>query len=131
MDQDPPLEPSLQHHFQPQTVTVSSTDIGSIEIAPPTFLERWGVVFLAAFSGWMIFTGTVILIYSLWKQPTSPNLTGLSADQLRDALNTHKQLEDQWRDGLNYIFDLLITKTALPLVTLLLGYLFGKGRTTA
>jgi hypothetical protein len=29
---------------------------------------------------------------------------------------------------LTYIFDLLITKTALPLVTLLLGYLFGKGK---
>jgi len=53
-------------------------------------------------------------------------LTGLSTDQVKDALNIHKQALDQWRDSLTFIFDLLVTKTALPIVTLLLGYLFGK-----
>jgi hypothetical protein len=33
---------------------------------------------------------------------------------------------NQGRDSLTYIFDLLVTKTAMPLVTLLLGYLFGR-----
>jgi hypothetical protein len=128
MNTDRSPQPELQHHLEPQTVTVSSTDIGSIELAPPSFLERWGVIFLAGFSGWIILTGTIILVYFLLKQPPTPNLSGLSADQLRDALNTQKVLEDQWRDSLTYIFDLLITKTALPLVTLLLGYLFGRSK---
>lgn len=127
---DAELQPhSMQAHaLRPQTVTVSSADVGSVEIAPPTFLERWGVVFLACFGGWIIVTGTILLVYFLWKQPPSPNLTGLNAEGLRDAISAHKQILDQWRDSLNYIFDLLITKTALPLVTLLLGYLFGKGK---
>lgn len=131
-----PLSPHqasiAQPHLQdPQIATVSPDDVGSVEIAPPSFLERWGVIFLACFGGWIIVTGTVILLYFLRSQPPSPGLAGLSPDQLRDALLTHKQLVEQWRDSLTYIFDLLITKTALPLVTLLLGYLFGKGQASS
>ena len=115
--------------FSPHTVRVSASDIGSIQLAPPSFLERWGVIFLACFSFWIIVVGTIILTFYLTHQPPAPNLAGLTADQVREALANQKLLEDQWRDSLNYIFDLLITKTALPLVTLLLGYLFGKGQT--
>jgi hypothetical protein len=32
----------------------------------------------------------------------------------------------QFRDPVGYVFDLTVTKTVLPIVTLLLGYLFGK-----
>ncbi len=112
----------------PEIVQVSASDIGSVQLAPPSFLERWGVIFLACFAFWIIVVGTIILTYYLGHQPVSPSLNGLTADQVRDALNNYKLLDEQWRDSLNYIFDLLITKTALPLVTLLLGYLFGKGR---
>ena len=112
----------------PHTVRVSAADIGTIQIAPPSFLERWGVIFLACFAFWIIVVGTIILTYYLTHQPSAPSLAGLTADQVREALANQKLLQDQWRDSLNYIFDLLITKTALPLVTLLLGYLFGKGQ---
>ena len=109
-------------------VVVSPAAAGNISIAPPTFLERWGVVFVAFAGGWILLVGSGILIYFLRNQPAFPNLAGLTADQAKDALNIHRQLYDQWRDSLTYIFDLLVTKTALPLVTLLLGYLFGKGK---
>ena len=114
--------------FEPRTVTVSEASVGTIQIAPPSFLERWGVIFLAVFGIWIVVVGTIILIDFLLRQPLPPTLTGLAGDQLQATLAAHKALADQWRDNLSYIFDLLITKTALPLVTLLLGYLFGKGR---
>jgi hypothetical protein len=105
---------------------VSLPDVGEVVVAPPTFLERWGVVFVACTGGWILLVGTGLLIYFLHYQPALPSLAGLTVDQARDVLITHKQLVDQWRDSLNSIFDLLVTKTALPVVALLLGYLFGK-----
>jgi hypothetical protein len=42
----------------------------------------------------------------------------------------HKQVSDQWSELLTRIFDLLVTKTVLPIFTLLLGYLFGKAKST-
>ena len=116
------------HLLAPETVTVSASDVGTVEIAPPSYLERWGIILLACFSGWIMLTGSILLLYFLLKQPAPPVLTGLSADGVREAINAHKLLDDEWHDSLSYIFDLLIGKTALPLVTLLLGYLFGKGR---
>ena len=122
------MEPSSDAVASPEIVRVSAADIGSVQIVPPSFLERWGVIFLACFAFWIIVVGTIILSYFLSHQPPTPGLNGLTPDQVRDVLNNYKLLDEQWRDSLNYIFDLLITKTALPLVTLLLGYLFGKGK---
>ncbi len=122
------MDPEPNVSASPEIVRVSAADIGSVQLAPPSFLERWGVIFLACFAFWIIVVGTIILSYFLSHQPAAPNLNGLAAEQVRDALSNYKLLDEQWRDSLNYIFDLLITKTALPLVTLLLGYLFGKGR---
>ena len=107
---------------------VSDTKAGEISIVPPTFLEKWGIVFVACAGGWILLVGSGILIYFLCHQPALPSLAGQTAEQAKEVLNLHKQLYDQWRDSLTYIFDLLVTKTALPLVTLLLGYLFGKGK---
>ena len=61
-------------------------------------------------------------------QPPVPNLNGLPADQVKSALENHKLLLDQWHESLNETFDLLITKTAVPIATLLLGYLFGRSK---
>ncbi len=122
------LEPHFEAHFEPQISRVSVNSVGTLEIEPPSFLDRWGVIFLACFSLWIIVAGSIILVYALKTMPPDPALTGLNAEGVRDTLNAHKLLEDQWRDSLTSIFDLLITKTALPLVTLLLGYLFGRGR---
>jgi hypothetical protein len=112
----------------PADVEISPTSAGKISLGPATFLEKWGIVFVAWAGGWILLVGSGILIYFLRHQPALPSLAGLTAEQAKEVLNLHKQLYDQWRDSLTYIFDLLVTKTALPLVTLLLGYLFGKGK---
>jgi hypothetical protein len=74
--------------------------------------------------------GSALLIYFIWKQPEMPSMTGQTADQITQALSVHKQLLDQWGESLTRIFDLLVTKTMLPIVTLLLGYLFGKSKSS-
>jgi hypothetical protein len=94
--------------------------------AAPTFLERWGIVLLACAGGWIILVGSAILTDYFLHQPAMPTLTGLSPDQVREALSIHKELHQQWMESLTSVFDLLVTKTVLPIVTLLLGYLFGK-----
>ena len=111
-----------------ENIDISATQVGEITIAPPTFLERWGVVFLACAGAWILAVGTALLIYFFWKQPAFPNMTGQTPDQVTQALSVHKQLSDQWSESLTGIFDLLVTKTVLPIVTLLLGYLFGKAK---
>jgi hypothetical protein len=102
--------------------------VGTIEIGPASFLERWGVVFLAFAGAWILAVGTALLIYFFWKQPALPSMTGQTPDQVTQALSVHKQLSDQWSESLMSMFDLLVTKTVLPIVTLLLGYLFGKAK---
>jgi hypothetical protein len=52
----------------PEDVDISTTQVGEIAIAPPTFLERWGVVFLAFAGAWILAVGTALLIYFFWKQ---------------------------------------------------------------
>ena len=111
---------------EPKTAEVSTGDVGTFKAEPPSFLERWGVVFLGWIGGWILVTGTVLVGYSLLHQPPVPNLNGLTADQVKNALENHKLLLDQWHESLNETFDLLITKTAVPIATLLLGYLFGR-----
>ncbi len=94
--------------------------------APPTFLERWGVILLACAGAWVLIIASAIVYYYLRYQPTFPSGSGMTSDQMREALGLHKEVEEQFRDSLVSIFDLAVTRTALPIVTLLLGYLFGK-----
>lgn len=119
-------EPGQINVGQPGDVAISLADAGKISIAPPTFLERWGVVFVACAGSWILLVGTGVLVYYLALQPGFPATAGLTAEQARDVLALHTQVADQWRASVGYVFDLLVTKTTLPIVTLLLGYLFGK-----
>jgi hypothetical protein len=76
---------------------------------------------------WLDFAGEFGNINTLLAESAFlPKRFGIIARSSERRLAVYKQLCDQSRDSLTYIFDLLVTKTALPLVTLLLGYLFGK-----
>jgi len=76
--------------------------------------------------GWRLLVGSSLLGFFLWKQPPVPNTSGLTPDQVKEALNTHQVLTEELQKSLMGVFDILVTKTALPVVTLMLGYLFGK-----
>jgi hypothetical protein len=125
MSASPPAGPN-----PPQVVTipVSGTGgIGNLSITPPTFLEKWGVIFVSVGGIWMLAVCVALLWYYLTHLSTAPPLTPATRpDDYKAILDLHKAATDQFRDSLNFAFDLMITKTALPLITLLLGYLFGK-----
>jgi hypothetical protein len=102
--------------------------IGDLTIAPPTFLEKWGVVFVSVGGIWMLGVCIAMLGYYLGHLPGPPptQSPAETADQYRQVLDNQKLAVDHFRDSLNFAFDLMVTKTILPLITLLLGYLFGS-----
>ena len=59
---------------------------GDVHVVPPTFLERWGVVFVA----WILLISTAMLVYFVLQRPALPSLAGLSAEQIRGIVEAHK-----------------------------------------
>jgi len=102
---------------------VSAPNFGNATMAP---LDRWGTAFVWWAGAWILLVGSTLLGCFLWKMPAVPNTSGMNPDQVKEALNTHQVLTDGLRSSLMSLFDLLVTKTALPVITLMLGYLFGK-----
>ncbi len=107
--------------------TIELDRAGSVtSIQPTSFLERWGTIFVAGGLVWMLLVATGLLVYYLTHLPPEPVVTGLNPNDIRSSLETHKEIYDQYRQSLTDIFDLIVTRTVLPIITLLLGYLFGK-----
>lgn len=121
----PPAAPANS----PQVVTIpvsGSSGIGGLTITPPTFLEKWGVVFVSVGGLWMLGVCIVLLRYYLAHLSVPPSQAPTTKpEEYKAILDLHKTAVDQFRDSLSFAFDLMITKTVLPLLTLLLGYLFG------
>ncbi|HVI07853.1 MAG TPA: hypothetical protein VND65_06120 [Candidatus Binatia bacterium] len=113
----------------PQTVTIPVSGregIGDLTITPPTFLEKWGVVFVSVGGAWMLLICVVMLWYYFAHLMLPPQPALVKPEDYKALLEAHKTAGDQFRESLSFAFDLMITKTVLPLVTLLLGYLFGS-----
>ena len=110
----------------PPTEKIPEFSGDAVRIAPPTFLERWGVYFVAVIVLWILAIGSWLLYAYLRHAPALPAATGLSPEQLKQAIAAHRELSSEWLAEFTPVFDLLVTKTMLPIVTLLLGYLFGK-----
>ena len=98
------------------TIPVSgSAGIGNLTITPPTFLEKWGVVFVAVGGLWMLGVCVAMLSYYLSHLPLPPAETStLKPEDYKSILDLHKTASDQFRDSLNFAFDLMVTKTILP-----------------
>lgn len=114
----------------PEKVTIpvgGSAGIGTLTITPPTFLEKWGVVFVSVGGVWMLLLCGAILWYYLAHLTAPPALPpNTTAADYKAVLDAHKTATDQFRESVSFAFDLMVTKTILPLVTLLLGYIFGS-----
>lgn len=95
-------------------------------VQPASYLERWNTIFVAVGLLWILLVTGGLLTYYLIHLPPPPSTTGLSPAQVKDALDVHRQIYDQYRQSLIDMFDLLVTRTIVPIITLLLGYLFGK-----
>lgn len=111
----------------PSTV-VNPNEAGQLRSEPPTFLEKSGVLLLGILGGWILLVSTVLILWFLTRHPVALSVSQMTMEQAREAIASQKLIEDQWRDSMTFVFDLTVTKTALPVVTLLLGYLFGRAR---
>ena len=107
-------------------VTLNEANDGQVSLQPTSFLERWGTIFVASGLLWMLLVTSGVLIYFIVHLPVMPSTAGMNATDTHAALELHKEIYDQYRQSLTDVFDLLVTRTVLPIVTLLLGYLFGK-----
>lgn len=113
--------------ISPQVEHIEPGQNGELEkLQPASYLERWNTIFVAAGLFWMLCVTTFLLWYYVKHLPVAPSTAGLSAAQVKDVLETQKAVYDQYRQSLTDVFDLLVTRTVLPLLALLLGYLFGK-----
>jgi hypothetical protein len=116
---------------QPQVVSIpvsGTAGIGDLTITPPTFLEKWGVVFVSVAGGWVLAVCAGLIWYYM-HHLSPPSATGATAADYKASLDLYKTASDELRDSLGSVFDMVVTKTILPLVTLLLGYLFGSKKT--
>ena len=103
------------------------TGIGQLTLVPPTFLEKWGVAFVSVGGFWMLSVCVAMLWFYLAHLSLPPAQTAnTQPEDYKKLLELHKTATDQFRESLGFVFDLLVTKTVLPLLTLLLGYLFGS-----
>jgi hypothetical protein len=79
---------------------------------------------------WMLGVCVAMLSYYLTHLPSTPAMTStVKPEDYKAILEVHKTATDQFRDSFSFAFDLMVTKTILPLITLLLGYLFGSKKT--
>jgi hypothetical protein len=86
-----------------------------------------GVIFVSVGGLWMLGVCIAMLWYYMSHLSLPPNQTPtIKPDDYKAALDLHRAAVDQFRDSVNFAFDLMVTKTILPLLTLLLGYLFGS-----
>ena len=96
------------------------------KVRPASFLELWNTVFAAVGLIWIFLVAACLIVYYLKHLPPAPVTTGMSAGQAKETLDIYKQVYDSYKQSVSDVFDLLVTRTILPIVTLLLGYLFGK-----
>src|ERR1700722_587760 len=115
------MPPSAGSSSPPQvTIPVSgSGGIGNLSIAPPTFLEKWGVVFVSVGGFWMLCVCIAMLWFYLAHLELPPTQTPVTKiEDYKLALDLYQKATEQFRNSLSFMFDLMVTKTILPLLTL-------------
>jgi hypothetical protein len=106
---DPP--PAVSNTPQVPIPVGGSGGIGGLTITPPTFLERWGVVFVAVGGVWMLGVCVAMLWYYLAHLSFPPALAStVKPEDYKAILDLHKTATDQFRDALNFAFDLMVTR---------------------
>jgi hypothetical protein len=113
---------------QVNTVEIPVSEAGSTQSVPPTFLEGLGGQILVWSGLWVLITSTALIILFIVKLPAMPGYVNLPPEEFKTELANYKQLCEVFLNPIKDIFDITVTKTVIPIVTLLLGYLFGKGK---
>jgi len=102
--------------------------VGSVQ-DKPTALDKWAFSLLC-------WTGITVLLFCLYGvydlhqiiEPKLPDMKGSTVAEVQAAVNQHKLISEELRAPFLSTFDLIVTRTLMPFVTLLTGYLFGKSK---
>jgi hypothetical protein len=103
-------------------------NIGGIKNKPTTI--DWWAFFSLCCIGTVVLSMCIYGAYDLFFkiEPALPNLTGDTLADVQASVNPHKLIEEELRAPFWSYFDLIVSRTPLPLVTLLMGFLFGKSK---
>ena len=91
-------------------------------------VQKWAMK-LAYVVGAAILAVTLFILYQ-WRAQTPglPTTAGLTADQLKVALDGYRELSGAALDSATKVFDLVVVKAFLPVFASILGYIFGTLR---
>lgn len=110
---------------------VSAADIlreeGASAPVKPHFLQLVGVQLAAAVGG--LSAVIIVALVAYWIFTVPPILVGsLPADptKLREMIEIQKQLQEAHLEPMLKVFDSIVLKCLLPLLTSILGYIFGS-----
>ena len=103
--------------------------VGTLTRNKATEIEKWAFVLLCVTLGFVLLFCGFGLCDLFWKvEPALPAISGNNINEVQAAVNAHRLIAEEMRAPLAQAYDLLITRTLLPIATLLLGFLFGKSR---
>jgi hypothetical protein len=94
-----------------------------------TTIDRWAFTLLCI-------TGSLVLVFCLYGgfdyivniRPALPKVSGTTVAEVQNSVNQHKLIAEELRAPFWATFDLTVSRTLLPFVSLFVGYLFGKSK---
>jgi hypothetical protein len=100
---------------------------GTVQRTPATELEKWAAWILAGLILFVLLLLITDLCHILFViDPSLPRIAGNDPESLAKSANTYKIAAEQLRAPYWDLFTGLLDKAIVPLITLLVGYLFGK-----
>ena len=96
-------------------------------VKPYTFLQLIGVQLAAGVGGLVAVVTLVLLGYWVWTTPSlSVGTIPTDPEKLKQIIEFHKQLRELHLEPVLKLFDDIVLKCLLPLLTSILGYIFGS-----
>jgi hypothetical protein len=96
-------------------------------VKPHSFVELTGAKLALAVGGLGAAVTLVLVAYWVWTAPViSLDLKEGDPEKLRQVLDLQKQVAEVHLEGVVRIFDSIVVKCLLPLLTTILGYIFGS-----
>ena len=100
---------------------------GSVQRAPATELEEWATWIIVGLILFVLLLLSADLYHILFViDPSLPRIAGNDPDSLAKSANMYKIAAEQLRAPYWDLFTGLLDKAIVPLITLLVGYVFGK-----
>jgi hypothetical protein len=116
----------------PEIPRITGSDIlaqegASKPVRPSTFLQLIGVQLAIGVGGLVAIVTLVLLVYWVFTAPpVSVATIPPDAEKLKQIIDFHKQLREIHLEPVLKLFDNIVLKCLFPLLTSILGYIFGS-----